>query len=195
MLDTVGYIKQLENLGCGKILSIHIYTFSGTSKLYRDRKTNVKLWVVIGRNTCSGLNWKVLGCWQNNLPLTSDNGAFVSIQNPLHCTKSLLFRRSSSNRVGEGIGSCQFGLCGLSSVKWAGRAGGWKSSWILLFKSRGRVVSAFLKIPCFANKFLGCFPETGALIFWPFLCTHCGCRWQFGGHMNPLLLDDLCQPD
>ena len=40
MLDMVAeYIKQLETVGGGKLLSIYIYIFSGTSKHNWDRTT------------------------------------------------------------------------------------------------------------------------------------------------------------
>ena len=53
VLDIIEYIKQLENLEGGKIPSTYICTFS---KLWRDRKTYVKLWATVGGQTHSGLS-------------------------------------------------------------------------------------------------------------------------------------------
>lgn len=56
VLDIVESIKQLENLGGGKILSIYIYTFSGASNLYGDRRTYVNVGLQLEGKLCSELN-------------------------------------------------------------------------------------------------------------------------------------------
>lgn len=51
--------RELKNEDMLKFC-LNICTFISTGKLYRDRKTYIRLWIAIGRKTCSGLNWKVM---------------------------------------------------------------------------------------------------------------------------------------
>lgn len=51
ILDIVEYVKPMQNLGGGKILFLLYDTFSGASKLHKDRKINIKLQAAFGGKT------------------------------------------------------------------------------------------------------------------------------------------------
>ena len=159
-VKVVEYINQRIRELAKSVIRLHIQCYKWTL----ERGRYIKLWVrIVGKPI---RDRKEILVTDKKFSLTSDKlKEAVSLQKPLICTKSPSGKRSSIDRIDEG-----FGLWELTSLQRAGLVGLSLKSRICRLeeqagKSRCRVVSAFLKGPCFPIRFLGCFPQTGKKFF------------------------------